>query len=192
MAEKLIIIDSCMREESRTRRILKAAEDVLSGRYEIEKIDVSETGFMPLTPSSLSGRNNGNVPEEAVALAKRIAAADRLVIAAPFWDMSFPAALKTFFENLSLYGVTFTDNGQTCEGLCRCGGVLYITTRGMNIPDGDPREQGSTYLRALSSLWGLGEVTTVSAWNLDYLSPDEVEVKIAEASARAREIAAKF
>lgn len=192
MAEKLIIIDSCMREESRTRRILKAAEDVLSGRYEIEKIDVSETGFMPLTPSSLSGRNNGNVPEEAMALAKRIAAADRLVIAAPFWDMSFPAALKTFFENLSLYGVTFTDNGQTCEGLCRCGGVLYITTRGMNIPDGDPREQGSTYLRALSSLWGLGEVTTVSAWNLDYLSPDEVEVKIAEASARAREIAAKF
>ena len=192
MAEKLIIIDSCMREESRTRRILKAAEEVLSGRYEIKKIDVSETGFMPLTPSGLSERNNGNVPEEAVALAKRVAAADRLVIAAPFWDMSFPAALKTFFENLSLYGVTFTDNGQTCEGLCRSKGVLYITTRGMNIPDGDPREQGSTYLRALSSLWGLGEVTTVSAWNLDYLSPDEVEAKITEASAQAREIAAKF
>ena len=192
MAEKLIIIDSCMREESRTRRILKATEDVLSGRYEIEKIDVSETGFRPLIPSSLSERNNGNIPEEAVALAKRIAAADRLVIAAPFWDMSFPAALKTFFENLSLYGVTFTDNGQTCEGLCRCKGVLYITTRGMNIPDGDPREQGSTYLRALSSLWALGEVTTVSAWNLDYLSPDEVELKIAKASTRAREIAAKF
>ena len=45
MAEKLIIIDSCMRAESRTRRILKAAEEVLSGRYEIEKIDVSKSEF---------------------------------------------------------------------------------------------------------------------------------------------------
>ena len=39
--EKLIVIDSCMREESRTKVILDAAREVLSARYEIETIDVN-------------------------------------------------------------------------------------------------------------------------------------------------------
>ena len=125
-------------------------------------------------------------------LAKTIAAADRLVVAAPFWDMSFPAALKAFFENMSLYGVTFADNGQTCIGLCKCKKVMYITTRGMDIETGSQREQGSSYLMALSSLWGLGEVTTVAAKNLDYLSPEKVEAKIEETSSLAKALSLTF
>lgn len=190
--EKLVIIDSCMRPESRTRRILDAAKEALSSRYDIESIDVNETALPPLTPKSLAKRSSGIVPKATVALARKIAAADRIIIAAPFWDMSFPAALKAFFENMSLYGVTFTDNGQTCTGLCRCKKVMYITTRGMNIPTGSAREQGSTYLQALSSLWGLGEITTIAAWNLDYLSPEEVEERLADASYLAKAIAVSF
>lgn len=190
--EKLVIIDSCMRPESRTRRILDAAKEVLSSRYDIESIDVNEVALLPLTPQSLAERSSGIVPKATVALARKIAAADRIIIAAPFWDMSFPAALKAFLENMSLYGVTFTDNGQTCTGLCRCKKVMYITTRGMNIPTGSTREQGSTYLQALSSLWGLGEITTVAAWNLDYLSPEEVDEKLADASSLAKAIAVSF
>lgn len=180
-----MIIDSCMRPESRTRRILDAAKEALSSRYDIESIDVNEVALLPLTPQSLAERSSGIVPEATVALARKIAAADRIIIAAPFWDMSFPAALKAFFENMSLYGVT-------CTGLCRCKKVMYITTRGMNIPTGSAREQGSTYLQALSSLWGLGEITTVAAWNLDYLSPEEVDEKLADASSLAKAIAVSF
>ena len=51
--EKLIIIDSCMREESRTRVILGAAREVLSARYDIETIDVNATGLPPVTPEVL-------------------------------------------------------------------------------------------------------------------------------------------
>ena len=69
---------------------------------------------------------------------------------------------------------------------------MFITTRGMNIPTGSAREQGSTYLQALSSLWGLGEITTVAAWNLDYLSPEEVDEKLADASSLAKAIAVSF
>ena len=119
-------------------------------------------------------------------------AAGRIVIAAPFWDMSFPAVLKAFFENISLYGVTFTDNGQTCTGLCRCRRVMYITTRGMDIVTGSQRDQGSSYLKALSSLWGLGEVTTVAAWNLDYLPSEEVEKRLEEAESQAKALALTF
>ena len=190
--EKLIVIDSCMREESRTRVILDAAREVLSARYEIETIDVNALALPPLTPEGLKARNAGVVPQEALSVAGRIALADRLVIAAPFWDMSFPAVLKAFFENMSLYNVTFTDDGSTCTGLCKCRKVLYITTRGMDIPTGDFRDQGSSYLKALSSLWGLGEVITVAAWNLDYMPLEKVNEKLEEMARFARQIAAGF
>lgn len=181
-----------MRAESRTRRILNAAREVLSTRYDIEIIDVNAAGLLPLTPEGLKERTSGIVPEQTLSLAKTIAAADRLVVAAPFWDMSFPATLKAFFENMSLYGVTFEDNGHTCVGLCKCKKVMYITTRGMDIETGSPREQGSSYLMALSTLWGLGEVTTVAAKNLDYLSTDEVEAKIEETSSLAKALSLTF
>ena len=181
-----------MRPESRTRKILNAAKEVLSSRYDIETIDVNTAGLCALTPGTLAERSSGVVPESTVALARKIASSDRIVIAAPFWDMSFPAALKAFFENMSLYGVTFTDNGQTCTGLCRCKRVMYITTRGMNIETGSRLDQGSSYLQALSSLWGIGEVTTVAAWNLDYLSPEDVEKRVADASSLARTLALTF
>ena len=190
--DKLIIIDSCMREESRTRVILDAAKDVLSARYDIETIDVNATGLPPVTPEMLKERTSGKVPEKTVALARKIASADRIVIAAPFWDMSFPAVLKAFFENMSLYNVTFTDDGTTCTGLCKCRKVLYITTRGMDIPTGDFRDQGSSYLKALSSLWGLGEVITVAAWNLDYMPVEKLAGKVRETADLARSIAEEF
>ena len=187
-----MIIDSCMRPESRTRKVLDAAKEVLSSRYDIETVDVNAVGLRALTPETLAERSSGIVPESTVALARRIASADRIVIAAPFWDMSFPAVLKAFFENMSLYGVTFTDNGRTCTGLCRCKRVMYITTRGMNIETGSRLDQGGSYLQALSSLWGLGEVTTVAAWNLDYSSSEEAEKRVVEASSLAKTLALTF
>ena len=190
--DKLIIIDSCMREESRTRVILDAAKEVLSARYDIENIDVNALALPPVSPEVLEERTSGVVPEETVAIARKIASADRIVIAAPFWDMSFPAVLKAFFENMSLYNVTFTDDGTTCTGICKCQKVLYITTRGMDIPTGDFRDQGSSYLKALSSLWGLGDVITVAAWNLDYMPAEKVTEKVRETSDLARRIAEEF
>ena len=190
--EKLIIIDSCMREESRTKIILGAAKEVLALRYDIETIDVNALALPPVTPQVLKDRTAGNVPDETVAVARKIASADRIVVATPFWDMSFPSLLKAFFENMSLYNVTFTDDGTTCTGICKCQKVLYITTRGMNIPTGDCRDQGSSYLKALSSLWGLGEVITVAAWNLDYMSAEKVAEKVRETADLARRISQEF
>ncbi|MGM9785981.1 MAG: NAD(P)H-dependent oxidoreductase [Candidatus Cryptobacteroides sp.] len=190
--EKLIIIDSCMRKESRTRLILGAAKDVLCSRYDIETIDVNALALPPVNPQTLKERTAGVVPEKTQAIARKIASADRIVVATPFWDMSFPSVLKAFFENMSLYNVTFTDDGTTCTGICKCQKVLYITTRGMNIPTGDCRDQGSSYLKALSTLWGLGEVITVAAWNLDYMSAEKVAEKVRETADLARRIAQEF
>ena len=67
---------------------------------------------------------------------------------------------------------------KTCVGLCKAPKVLYITTRGMDISTGSPREQATPYLKALGALWNLGELTTISAQNMDYSTPAQIEEKV--------------
>ena len=193
MKKKLVVIDACIRgEESRTRRIAEPIIRELAKRYDITRYDLARMPMEPLTPESYAQRVAGSVPAWAVEAAKTLAEADRIVVAAPFWDMSFPAVVKVFFEQTSLFDITFTDNGRSCVGLCKCEKVMYITTRGMNIPTGDTREQGSSYLQALSRLWDLGTVLTVAAWNLDYSTPKELEEKIESATRFGLRLAETF
>ena len=189
--KKLVVIDACVRQsESRTRRIAEPVISALAERYEIVRYNLPELeGIVPLDPRLFEERGRGSIPSWAVRAARDIAAADRIVIAAPFWDMSFPAVLKCFFEQTSLFDITFTDNGSTCVGLCKAPKVLYITTRGMDIPTGDPREQATPYLKALGTLWNLGELTTIAAWNMDYSSAREIEEKISACIAEGLELA---
>lgn len=48
----------------------------------------------------------------------------------------------------------------------------------MDIPTGDPREQATSYLKALSWLWGIGPLQVVAAQNMDYASAEDIEKKI--------------
>lgn len=177
--QKLVFIDACVRQsDSRTLRIAEPIVSALSKRYKVTRYDLPDMDIVPLNPGLFEERGVGEIPGWAKEAAQSIAAADRIVIAAPFWDMSFPAVLKCFFEQTSLFDVTFTDTGKTCQGLCKAPKVLYITTRGMDISTCDPREQATPYLKALGSLWNLGELTTIAAQNMDYSSDEEIESKI--------------
>ena len=192
--QKLVVINACVREaDSRTLRIAESVVTELSRRYGIIRFDLpSMEGIVPLTPALYAERTRADIPAWALEAARAIAETDRLLIAAPFWDMSFPAILKCFFEQTSLFDATFTDNGKTCTGLCKSPKVLYITTRGMDIPTGDPREQATPYLKALGSLWNLGEITTLSAQNMDYLSSEEIEERISATIAEGRALAKEW
>lgn len=183
--ETLVVINACVREkDSRTLRIAEPIIEALSRRYEVHRYNLPQMeGIVPMNPALYAERSIGKIPAWAMAAAADIAGASCILIAAPFWDMSFPALLKCFFEQTSLYDVTFTDTGSTCKGLCKAPEVLYITTRGMDISTGDPLEQATPYLKALGKLWNLGEITTVAAQNMDYSTPEEIEKKISDAIA---------
>lgn len=191
---KLIVINACVRQaDSRTLRIAEPIIKALAERYDTVRYDLPEMEWLrPLTPALYAERGNGSIPAWAMEAAKNISEADRILIASPFWDMSFPAALKCFFEQTSLFDVTFTDNGSTCIGLCKAPKVLYITTRGMDIATGDPLEQATPYIRAIGSLWNLGELTTIAAQNMDYSSPEEIERKISACVEEGLAIAATW
>lgn len=190
--KKLIFIDACMRAGSRTKQIAMPIIAELRKRYSVETVDLTKNIYPVADNCTLEDRNQGVVPADHVNLAKKIAAADRIVIAAPFWDMSFPSALKVFFENMSLFGVTFDTNEKECYGLCKAEKVMYITTRGMNIATGDLLEQATPYIKALSHLWGLGELTVIAAQNMDYSSAEEIENKIGTAVAEGLKICTEF
>lgn len=190
--KKLVYIDACMRAGSRTGRIAGALVDELRKRYYVETVDLTAEGYPVVDNRILEARNAGAVPQEYASLSRRIASADRIVIAAPFWDMSFPSALKVFLENMSLFGITFDSNDRECYGLCRAEKVLYVTTRGMDIRTGDPLEQATPYIRALSHLWGLGELTVISAENLDYCTQEQVEAKVRQAVEDGLEVCRTF
>jgi FMN-dependent NADH-azoreductase len=181
MMKRLFYIDSCLRSGSKTKRIADALIYRLSDKYEVDTIRLSEYDFPVVKNDILNERSNGYVPEEYVQIARKIAAADRLVISAPFWDMSFPSALKVFLENMSLFNVTFASNEKECYGLCKAEKVLYITTRGMNIKTGDEMEQATPYIKAVSKLWGLGELHVIAAENMDYSTNEQIEEKIQNA-----------
>lgn len=191
--KKLLYIDSCIRGElSRTKRIATPIVEKLSKRYEVETITINNLNLVPVQADENRRRASGIVSEEAICWANKIKNADKIVIAAPFWDMSIPAALKTFFELCSLFHVTFDSDDKTCYGLCKAENVMLITTRGMKIKTGDPLEQATPYLKALFWLWGIKGFEVVARENFDYLPQDKIEEEIASAIEEGLRIAETF
>ncbi len=191
--KKLLYIDACIRDEqSRTKRIATPIVDALKQKYEVQTLVINDLDLSIVKKELVTKRTNGDIDPQVMSWAESVRDADRIVIAAPFWDMSIPAALKNFFELCSIFDVTFKSDDKTCYGNCKAEKMLYITTRGMDIDTGDVLEQGSSYLKALSWLWGIGPLEVVSAQNMDYLSETEVEERIRKAISEGLKIAETF
>lgn len=191
--KKLLYIDACIRnDESRTKRIAVPIVEALKEKYDVDTLVLNELNLDVVKEELIQKRVNGEIEPEVMSWAEKVRDADRIVIAAPFWDMSFPAALKVFFELCSIFDVTFSSDDKTCFGKCRAKKMLYITTRGMDIPTGDVLEQATPYLKALSWLWGIGPLQVVAAQNMDYVSAEMIEEKIASAIAEGMEIVKEF
>lgn len=184
--KKVLIIDSCIRKsESRTKKILDSYVNVLknSNSFCFEYIDINDLDVVPLNNYLLNKssellmdlKNNSSFFKYALQFYN----ADYIIVAAPFWDMSIPAKLKTYFENISVAGITFQVNQDgDCIGCCKAKKMIYITTRGMNIPDDDIMEQGGTYLRALSKFLGINEFEMLSTYGLDMCSEEVLKNRL--------------
>ena len=191
---KLLYINACIRKtESRTLTLAAPIIRALSARYDIEEIDLTESALLPLDYHRYNARAAGSQDPLCLDYATRVAQADRIVFAAPFWDMSFPAMLKVFCEQVSLYGITFGGNpaGST-HGLCNAQKMMLITTRGMEIADNSPLDQGSSYLKAIGWRWGIPELDVISAHGMDVCSAAECDRRLQEAAVRGQSIAASF
>ena len=91
------------------------------------------------------------------------------MIAAPYWDLSFPASLKQYFEQVNVVGITFryTEEGIP-EGLCKADRIFYVSTAGGIYV---PTEFGFGYVKALAQ-YGIGDVQLIEAVGLDIFGAD--------------------
>ena len=179
---KIAFVNSCIREKE-SRTLVIAKEILNSVKYlpdvEIEEFDLNMLPLVPYNYASLNEMMIHGVDQLYFDISKKIASSDILFIASPFWDMGIPGLLKTFLEKLSIPDVMFIDNGKTCKGIAKFKHVVYVCTRGMDIEDGSPLEQASPYLKALQYLWTdhNDSFHMVSAYNLDYVSAEEIRKK---------------
>ena len=103
--------------------------------------------------------------------AKQFAAADEIVFAAPYWDFSFPAMLKIYFELLCAQGVTFVYSPEGIPtGMCNGKRAYYVTTVGGYSGDWD---YGYDQVKALCQLYfGIEDVRCFRAEGLDIITND--------------------
>ena len=193
----VLFIDSCLKaEESRTKRIANVFINELrkSDLFYIETVVVDKIPLVPLGLVEYKHRrrllDEKKTNDPLFNCAKQFSSADLIVVAAPFWDMSFPAKLKIYFENISVAGFSFvnTPDGNSI-GICKAEKMVYITTRGMDICDGHIMEQASPYLKALAMFFGIKEFEMISAYGTDINTLSETEKRIEAAKQKALEVA---
>ncbi len=164
----ILFINACVREASRTKELADCLLSKQNCPYEEVRLDTMEFPivnecFLKKREKLIHDRDYGNPMFD---LARQFAAADEIVIAAPFWDLSFPAALKQYFEQINVVGITFVYTPEGIPaGLCRAKRLTYITTAG---GDFFPEEYGSGYVKSLAKIfYGIPEFKLIKATGLD-------------------------
>ena len=173
----ILFVDACVRDDSRTKRLAnevlsRLKGDVKTVKLKDVKFEVTDQDYLRKRDELIAKREFDN---EMFALARDFQAADQIVIAAPYWDLSFPAMLKQYIEHINVLGITFeyTKEG-TPVGLCKADRLYYIMTAGGAFV---PEEYGFGYVKVLAqSFYGIGEVKLIKAVGLDIYGADVEQI----------------
>ena len=183
--KKLLFVNACIRENSRTEALARRYLEKIKDGYQIEEVKASELDICPFDAAALKKRDSdiarGNLGPENYPLAHQFAGADLVVLAAPYWDCLFPAVLKVYLEQICVAGITFAygENGSLVK-TCRAEQMIYLTTCGGFLP-GPSALEG--FVRELGQLFSIGDVRFYAAEGLD-IYPDSVQEKLTEALAQ--------
>jgi FMN-dependent NADH-azoreductase len=169
MKNKILFINACLRPKSRTAELCTHLLNRLDG--EITEVDLYKEGLLPLCNEGLEKRELHNYSGKEFEYAKQFSEADIIVIGAPFWDLSFPAVLKIYFENVTVSGITFNYSDKGCPvSKCNAKKLYYVTTAGGYIGENN---FGFDYVKALAeNFFGINDISFYSAEGLDIFGAD--------------------
>lgn len=122
--------------------------------------------------------------------AYQFADADKYIIAAPMWNLSFPAILKAYIDYVSVSGITFKYTAEGPVGLLNNKKAVHIVSRGGGY-DNSPYEMGDRYLRTILGFFGIKDIETIAIDNLDVIGVN-VKEKVKEGIEKAISLAKKF
>ena len=193
---KLLFVDCCISqrgEESRTRALAEAYLEAYMNRHpeaELETVIPEELlALAPFDVEMLEERDalaqSGQFDDHVFDMARQFQEADAIVVAAPYWDMSYPAALKVYIEHISAVGLTYHYEMDGCHGDCRADTLVYLTSGG----DFEREDSvGVLHWRQLCGLFGIGRFEYVFAGGMD-IDPNITPELLAGACALAEKLA---
>ena len=189
------MIDCCIRkEQSRTKTLMDAFLSAVPEDCEVERLVLTEENLAPLTGDFFDQRQRlldaGDFSHPRFRYAHQLAQADLVAIAAPFWDLAFPALLKVYIEQVCVDGITFHAGEEGLEGMCRGTDLVFLTTRG-GFYANDPMEMGSRYLDALHTFFGFDRYHCVAADGMDVAGFD-AKASLQSACEAAEKLAASL
>ena len=195
--KKVLFVDCCIRREhSRSKQLADffLGELEKQGEYKIETLCLMDENLSYFSEGFFLQREallaEGKLDHPRFRYAHQFAEADKIVIAAPFWDLSFPALLKVYIENLCVDSITFHTDEHGLHGLCKADHMVFLTARGAFYTD-SPLEQGSRYLEQMAGFFGIEKYDCVAAEGLD-IGVWPVEELMDKAKAQATEVAKTF
>ena len=162
----ILYVNACVRPESRTDRIARALLEKLGGEY--EELKLADMNLAPVLNDTLEKRTelitSGSFDDPMFEPARKFASADRIVIASPFWDLSFSSLLKVFIENIYVIGIVseYDDSGRS-HGLCKADKLYYVTTAGGPYI----QDYSYDYIKSIASVFGIGTTELIRADMLD-------------------------
>ena len=170
MDRPILFINACVRGESRTKKLAEKLLEKLN--RPVEEVRLEDISFPVANEDFLDMRDRliseGKLDSPVFDLARQFS-----------WDLSFPAVLKQYFEQVNVVGITFryTEEGIP-EGLCKADRIFYVSTAGGGYA---PTEFGFGYVKALAQgYYGIGAVRLIEAVGLDIYGAD-VEAILEEA-----------
>ncbi len=172
----ILLIDACARTNSRTLALAKGA--VRESTDAVETVDLFAENPPPLNAKTLAERERfvqaSDFSAPMFRFAKQFREADEIIIAAPYWDLSYPAILKCYLEAVCVSGLTFFYNEKGIpQGLCKAKRLTYITTAGGRIPENN---YGYNYVKELcNSFFGIKDTACIKAEGLDIVGADTVK-----------------
>ena len=173
MKKPILYVNAYVRKNSRTKLLAEKLLSRLDSPF--EEVRLNEIPFPIVDEDYLHMRDQrireGDFGSPVFALARQFSEAETIVIAAPYWDLSFPAALKQYIELINVLGITFryTEEGVPV-GLCRANRLYYVATAGGCYV---PEAFGFGYIKALAqNFYGIRDVRLIQAVGLDINGAD--------------------
>lgn len=164
MAKRILLIDCCVRgEQSRTLTLTRRWLAKQEPGAQVEHLKLYDLELTPLPLEEVETRRD-------TRLAEQFAQADEIVVAAPYWDLSFPSILKVYLERVCVTGITFHYVENREEGLCRADRAVYISTAGGYVGE---HHLGEEYVKTVfQRLFGIGAFTAIRCEGLDLPGSD--------------------
>ena len=120
-------------------------------------------------------------------------AADKIVIAAPMWNLHFPPQLLAYLAMVMVAGKTFVYTEQGCQGLLRDKPVMLLHVRGGIFSAGplQAMDFATPHLRSLCAMIGLTDFRSVICEGIEQ-APDQAEKLLQQAMRQAEQMAETF